>query len=126
MKILGGGEYNKPCPKYPAKKGSGKKHSNPGTKALKEIKFYQKQTECFYIPHTIFIRLLKYYAKDYVTDIRLSTESINIFQTFLEDKIIKLFEMAQLCAIHANRMRVESKDIQFPIKYCNDYNIFTA
>ena len=70
-----------------------KKTKARGVKAIDEIRFYQNQHDCFYIPVSVFAAIVKEHA--YLIEMYLTT----------------LFQDAQLCAIHAKREKIMSKDI---------------
>lgn len=84
----------------------------PGTRALREIRFYQKQGDCVYIAKASFERLVKEVTQDYVSNYRWSADAVALMQIITEDYIVKTFENANLCAIHAGRQAVKPADIQ--------------
>lgn len=83
----------------------------PGTRSLREIRFYQKQHDCVYFAKASFERLVKEITQDYVTDLKWSTDGILLVQMMTEAYIVNLFEMANLCAIHAGRTTIAPKDL---------------
>merc|ERR1712232_1091079 len=85
----------------PASAGGVKKphRYRPGTVALREIRKYQKSTDLL-IRKLPFQRLVREIAQDYKSDLR--------FQSYL----VGLFEDTNLCAIHAKRVTIMTKDIQ--------------
>ena len=80
----------------------------PGTRALREIRFYQKSMalllQC--IP---FLHLIREVAQDFKMDLRFTADATYTLQCASEDY---LFEDSNLCAIHAKRVTIMPKDIQ--------------
>eukprot|EP00121_Abeoforma_whisleri_P006447 Awhi_evm1s5866 len=119
----------------PATGGVKKPHRyRPGTVALREIRRYQKSTELL-IRKLPFQRLVREIAQDFKTDLRFQSSAIaalqeaKIAQDFKTDLrfqssaiaalqeaseayLVALFEDTNLCAIHAKRVTIMSKDIQ--------------
>ncbi|EES19720.1 hypothetical protein BDA96_09G188900 [Sorghum bicolor] len=91
-----------------------KKHRwRAGTVALREIRKYQKSTEPL-IPFAPFVRVVKELTA-FITDWRIgryTPEALLALQEAAEFHLIELFEVANLCAIHAKRVTVMQKDIQ--------------
>ena len=82
----------------------------PGTVALREIRRYQKGTELL-IKKMPFQRLVREIAQDFKMDLRWQSSAINALQEASEAYLVKLFEDANLCAIHAKRVTIMPKDI---------------
>jgi len=83
----------------------------PGTVALREIRKYQKSTELL-IRKLPFQRLVREIAQDYKTDLRFQSAAVAALQEAAESYLVGLFEDTNLCAIHAKRVTIMSKDIQ--------------
>merc|ERR1711939_820077 len=83
----------------------------PGTVALREIRRYQKSTELL-IRKLPFQRLVRGIAQDFKTDLRFQSSAIGALQESAEAYLVSLFEDTNLCAIHAKRVTIQSKDIQ--------------
>ena len=91
----------------------------PGTRALLEISHFQKQTDLL-IRKLPFQRLVREIAQDVVpAGARVGTEgyrwqsgALNALQEAAEDYLVRLFEDANLCALHARRVTNFPKDIQ--------------
>ncbi|KAJ1263445.1 hypothetical protein BS78_09G185100 [Paspalum vaginatum] len=85
----------------------------PGTVALREIKKYQKSTELL-IPFAPFVRLVReitdFYSRGNVS--RWTPEALLALQEAAEFHLVELFEVANLCAIHARRFTLMQRDIQ--------------
>jgi len=83
----------------------------PGTVALQEIRRYQK-TANLLLRKLPFQRLVREIAQDYLKDLRFQSKAILALQEASEAFLTKLFEDANLCAIHAKRVTIMPKDIQ--------------
>jgi len=96
----------------PATGGVKKPHRyRPGTVALREIRRYQKSTELL-IRKLPFQRLVREIAQDFKTDLRFQSSAIGALQEAAEAYLVGLFEDTNLCAIHARRVTIMTKDIQ--------------
>merc|ERR1719431_255606 len=83
----------------------------PGTRALMEIRRFQKTTDLL-IPKLNFSRLIKEICMNMVaSDYRFQTLAIMALQEAAEAYLITLFEDCLLCAIHAKRVTVMTKDM---------------
>jgi len=82
----------------------------PCRKALLLIRKYQKSTELL-IRKRPFQRLVREIAQDFKTDLRFQTTAILALQEAAEAYLVGLFEDTNLCAIHAGRITIMSKDI---------------
>lgn len=83
----------------------------PGTVALREIRKYQKSTDLL-IRKLPFQRLVKEIAQDYKSDLRFQSSAIAALQEASESYLVGLFEDTNLCAIHAKRVTIMTKDLQ--------------
>nr|AJD07116.1 CenH3 [Gossypioides kirkii] len=84
----------------------------PGTRALQEIRKYQKTTNLL-VPAASFIREVRAISYRFAPDItRWQAEALVAIQEAAEDYLIQLFGDAMLCAIHAKRVTLMKKDIQ--------------
>lgn len=84
----------------------------PGTKALQEIRHYQKTFDLL-IPRLPFARYVKEITSMYASDVsRWTAEALTALQEATEDYIVHLFEDTNLCAIHAKRVTIMPKDLQ--------------
>ena len=82
-----------------------------GTAALKDIRHFQK-TSALLIRKLPFQRLVREIAQDYKTDLRFQSAAILCLQEAAEAYLVRLFDDANLCAIHARRVTIMPKDIQ--------------
>eukprot|EP00871_Galdieria_phlegrea_P005684 jgi/Galph1/6116/GphlegSOOS_G4666.1 len=99
----------------------------PGTRALMEIRKYQKSTDLL-IRKLPFARLVKEITQHYHHELRWQVEAVLALQTSAEDYLVGLLEVsirvvdnmaqaeclkdANLCAIHAKRVTIMPKDMQ--------------
>ena len=81
-----------------------------GTMALKDIRHFQGSTALL-IRKLPFQRLVREIAQDYKTDLRFQSAAILCLQEATEAYLVRLFDDANLCAIHARRVTIMPKDI---------------
>lgn len=89
----------------------GKPRLRPGTKALREIRRYQKSTD-FLIRRAPFIRLCREIAADMKDDLRFQTSAVAALQEAAEAFLVGLFEDVNLCALHAHRVTIMPQDMR--------------
>ncbi|EGG19135.1 histone H3 domain-containing protein [Cavenderia fasciculata] len=82
----------------------------PGTVALREIRRYQKSSELL-IKKLPFQRLVREIAQEFKSDLRFQSAAIQALQEASESYLVGLFEDTNLCAIHAKRVTIMTKDI---------------
>ena len=88
-----------------------KRRFRPGTRALKEIRKYQKSTNLL-IPKLPFSRLIREIAVQFCSvDMRFQSVAILALQEAAEAFLVTLYEDTLLCAIHAKRVTVMAKDM---------------
>ena len=87
-----------------------RRRARPGTVVLREIRKHQKSTDLL-LPKYPFQRLVREIAHSNNQDIRFQSQSILAIQEAAEAFMTNLFEDANLCAIHANRVTLMQKDI---------------
>jgi histone H3 len=83
----------------------------PGTVALREIRRYQKSTELL-IRKAPFQRLVREISQDFGKELRFQSTAILALQEAAEAYLVGLFEDTNLCAIHAKRVTIMTKDLQ--------------
>ncbi|TEB35654.1 histone-fold-containing protein [Coprinellus micaceus] len=97
-----------------------KKHRfHPGTVALREIRKYQKSTDLL-LRKLPFSRVVREIALDMQTNLngpadvalRWQSSALQALQEAAEAFLVHLFEDANLCAIHAKRVTLMTRDIQ--------------
>ena len=82
-----------------------------GTAALKDIRHFQK-TSVLLIRKLPFQRLVREITQDFKTDLQFQSAAILCLQEAAEAYLVRLFDDANLCAIHARRVTIMPKDIQ--------------
>ncbi len=91
-----------------------KRRFRPGTKALREIRRYQKSFEPL-IPKLPFNRLVREIAQDLVQvgvdGFRFSAAAIEALQAAAESYLVDLLSETLYAAIHAHRITISDKDI---------------
>ncbi|XP_065821714.1 histone H3-like centromeric protein A [Labrus bergylta] len=89
-----------------------KRRFRPGTKALMEIRRYQKSTDLL-LRKAPFSRLVHEVCQSYSRDaLRWQVYALLALQEAAEAFLVMLFSDANLCAIHAKRVTVFPRDIQ--------------
>ena len=83
----------------------------PGTVALREIRRYQKSTELL-LRKGPFMRLVRELSQPFKSDLRFSEAALQCLQEACEAFVVRRFENANKCAIHAKRVTIMPKDIQ--------------
>ena len=86
-----------------------KRRFRPGTRALIEIRHYQKTVE-FLIRKLPFQRLIREIAQDKKPDLRFTSDAIFALQEASEVFLMNLMEDANLCTIHRNWIMIHPKD----------------
>ena len=114
-----------------SRKRSSKEHSDsagehkphrfkPGTIALREIRYQQKNSDKLIFPRANFKRLTIEIAQDYHDNVRFSASFIELLQLVVENYIVDMLEDANLCAIHSGRQTLSPKDIQLARRIRNE------
>jgi histone H3 len=83
----------------------------PSQVALREIRRYQKSTELL-IRKLPFQRLVREIVQDFKSSLHFPSSTMGALQECIESYLVSLFEDTNLCAIYANRVPIQSKDIQ--------------
>ena len=105
-----GGVKTLPPAEQPTKKKPRK--YQPGTMALREMRRYQKSTELL-IRKLPFQQLVRELAQDLgKINIRFQSGAIMALQEASEAYLVGLLEDANLCAMHAKRVTIMTKNIQ--------------
>ena len=106
-----------------------KRRFRPGTKALKEIRQYQKSTELL-IRKAPFQRLVRTILRDCedtmpgVNSFRMQALAVLALQEAAEAYLVNLMEDANLCALHAKRVTLQVKDMQLAMRIRGDKKLF--
>ena len=90
-------------------KQKGKHHYHPGTRALMEIRQYQKSVE-FLIHKLLFQRIIREIAQDFKMNLCFTSNMIFASQEASEVFLINLMEDSNLCMIHRSRVTISPKD----------------
>lgn len=106
---VGGGSGSVATTKPPQSRD--KRRMRPGQVALREIRRYQKSTDLL-LRKLPFQRLVREIAVDYKLDLRFQSSAMVALQEAAEAYLTSLFEDTNLCAAHAKRVTIQSKDIQ--------------
>lgn len=103
-------------PKYipPTPSPKRKRRSRPGTAALREIRRYQKSTDLL-IKKLPFQRLVRKVASE-TKDVRFEASALLALQEASEAYLVTLLEDSNLAAIHAKRVTLIEKDIDFTMQ----------
>ena len=88
---------------------------SPGSRALQEIRKYQGTTGLL-LKKAPFQRLVREVAQSIRPDLRFQPEAVLCLQTAGEAYLIRLFEDANLAAIHAKRVTVQPKDFALALR----------
>jgi histone H3 len=104
----------------PATGGVKKPHRfRPGTRALREIRHYQKRTDLL-LRRGPFARLIREYLNEHPLRsgevCRIQKNALLALQEASEAMLVALFEDTNLCGIHAKRVTIQPKDIQLAKK----------
>lgn len=83
----------------------------PGTVALREIRKYQKSTDLL-IRKAPFQRLVREIAQEFKSDLRWQGSAVLALQEAAEAYLTGVFQDANLCMLHANRVTLQPKDMQ--------------
>jgi len=82
----------------------------PGTVALRDIRRYQKTTNLL-IPRAPFLRLVREIGMDFKSSLPFQASTIEALREAAESYLVSLFEDCQLCALHAKRVTIMTKDM---------------
>ncbi|XP_046567078.1 histone H3.3-like [Haliotis rubra] len=86
-----------------------------GTKALKEIRMYQRST-ALVIKKLPFQRLVKGIAAKIQLGLRMQTPALLALQEATEAFMVGLFMDVNLCAIHAKRVTIMPQDVKLALR----------
>ena len=98
---------------YPKRTGGVRKPHRwrPGTRALREIRRYQKSTSNL-IPKVAFQRVVKEISQTLNNEIKFQSTAVLALQCAAESYLTALLEDTQLLAIHAKRITIKPADMQ--------------
>lgn len=95
-----------------------KKHRfRPGTVSIREIKKYQKMSNCLTFAKFPFERMVRDIIQEKSDNsdekTKISKDVFTVLQYYIEQKIINVLRNANFAAIHANRVKLMGIDIKF-------------
>ena len=93
----------------------------PGTVALREIRKYQRETRQL-LPRAPFQRLVREICSGIDNELRFQSQALVGLQEAAEAYLVGVFEDANLCAIHANRVTCMKKDMDLARRIRGDCN----
>merc|ERR1711907_699984 len=96
------------------------KRFRPGTKALREIKKYQKTTELL-VRKLPFQRLVREIAHEYNADLMFQAQALLALQESAETYMVGVFEDTNLAAIHGKRVTIMPRDLQLARRLRGDH-----
>jgi histone H3 len=94
--------------------GTKKTHRfRPGTVALREIKKYQKMSNCLTFAKFPFERFVRSIVNKYNPGMKISKDVFIILQYYIEQHVVSILKDANAAAIHANRVKLMLNDVDF-------------
>ena len=104
------------------KKKRSKRKQNRGDKALREIRYYQKNSGCLNIPIETFSRVVREVSTDLrlMPEFRLSKNGLLLLQHATESYVVELLRDANNIVVHADRIKLMPKDIALARKIRRD------
>ena len=97
-------------------------HFRPGTKALLEIRKFQKSTNLL-IPRLPFSRLVREVVGSFRFGLRMTSSSLEALQEAAEAYMTQYFEDTLLCCIHGKRVTIMVKDMQLVRRIRGKYDV---
>ena len=94
----------------------------PGTVALREIKKYQKMSNCLTFAKFPFERIVRSVVNKYKPGMKISKDVFIILQYYIEQYVVDILKDANAAAIHAGRVKLMLTDIDF---ICSIRNVST-
>lgn len=113
--------------KVVVKEGEKKKHRfRPGTVSLREIRRFQKMSNCVTFAKLPFEKLVRQIVSTHnIGSMKISKEVFIVLQYFVEQQVTTLLRNANFAAIHAGRVKLIPIDIDFvraiSSSICNPY-----
>ena len=101
--------------KVAVKEGEKKKHRfRPGTVSLREIRRFQKMSNCLTFAKFPFEKLVRQTVSTHnIGSMKISKEVFIVLQYFVEQQVTSLLRNANFAAIHAGRVKLIPIDIDF-------------
>ncbi len=88
----------------------------PGTVSLREIRKFQKASNCLIFAKFPFERLVRRLVNNYQEGMKISKEVFVIIQYYIEQFLVDLLRDANAAAIHSGRVKLMPSDINFITK----------
>ena len=88
----------------------------PGTVALREIKKFQKMSNCLTFAKVPFERFVRSIISQNNEKMKISKNVFIILQYYIEQYVVNLLKDANLAAIHTGRVKLMLSDIEFICK----------
>ena len=97
----------------------------PGTVSLREIKKHQKSSNCLTLARHPFEKLVRNQLRELTNfPVKISKDFFTVLQYFTEQEVVRTLKKANFAAIHANRVKLTSTDINFIRKIEEEQNPF--
>ena len=107
-------KYNKPVePVEPVDVVKKTHRFRPGTVAIREIKKYQKMSNCLTFAKFPFERFVRGIVNKYNFGMKISKDVFIILQYYIEQYIVDILKDSNMAAIHAGRVKITLNDIEF-------------
>lgn len=87
----------------------------PGVLALRDIKRFQKSVDLL-LPRQSFVRVVREIAVGFQDGVRFQPAAVEALQEASERFLVILFEDCVLCALHAKRVTVTSRDLALALR----------
>jgi len=96
----------------------------PGTKALMEIRKYQKKTDLL-IRRLPFQRLVREISDSIaiIDGVKWQSNAMSALQEAAEAYLVTIFEHANICAIHAKRVTIMTQDLGLALRIRGESNM---
>lgn len=88
----------------------------PGTVSIREIKKIQKTSNCLVMARILFARTLRNTVRKYTDGLKISKNVFSVMQYYIEQYIVQLLKNSNELAIHANRVKLISADIDLALR----------
>ena len=85
---------------------------HPGVRAIRAIRYQQKNSDCLAIPKANFDRLAREISQDYKDELRFSDGVLGLLQLVVEDFLISLCKDSYKCTLFTGRDTIQPKDIR--------------
>lgn len=92
-----------------------------GTVALREIRKYQKSTDLL-MRKLPFERVVREVIRGHNATLRIQADALKALQEAAEDRLVGIFEDANLCTIHANKITLSPKDIKLATRMRGEHH----